>query len=109
MKKIYVAGPYTKGDVALNVRNAFKAANELSLKGFAPFVPHYTHFWHLLFPHEYEFWLALDKEFIPCCDAILRLPGESSGADKEANYASELGIPIFYDIETLTYTLNKIK
>jgi hypothetical protein len=47
--RIYVAGPYTKGDVAVNVRNAFEAANRLADVGFAPFVPHATHFWHMLF------------------------------------------------------------
>jgi hypothetical protein len=105
MKKIYVAGPYSNGDVAVNVRNAFQAANDLAELGFAPFVPHYTHFWHLIFPHDYEFWLMLDREFIPLCDAILRIPGDSNGADKEVEYAVEIGIPIFYDIDTLSNTL----
>ena len=39
------------------MHNAFKAANDLADLGFAPFVPHFTHFWHLLFPRPYEFWL----------------------------------------------------
>ncbi len=99
--KIYVAGPYTKGDVAMNVHNAFRAANELADLGFAPFVPHFTHFWHLLFPRPYEFWLELDNQFLPHCDAVLRIPGESSGADKEVTLAEKLGIPIFHSIETL--------
>jgi hypothetical protein len=105
MKKIYVAGPYTKGDVAINVRNAFQVANILAERGFAPYVPHSTHFWHLIFPHDYEFWLNLDREFIPCCDAILRIHGDSNGADKEVKYATELGLPIFFDVDTLTNTL----
>src|SRR5262245_4927589 len=67
--KIYVAGPYSKGDVAVNVRNAFEAANQLADLGFAPFVPHSTHFWHMLFPRPYEFWLTLDNQFLPYCDA----------------------------------------
>jgi hypothetical protein len=41
--RIYVAGPYTKGD-AVNVRNAYMAVNKLADLGFAPFVPHATHF-----------------------------------------------------------------
>lgn len=99
--KIYVAAPYTKGDVAINVKNAFDAANRLADLGFAPFVPHYTHFWHMMFPRPYEFWLALDNEFLPCCQAVLRLAGESSGADKEVELAISLGIPVFRDIESL--------
>ncbi|MBL7876764.1 MAG: DUF1937 family protein [Cyclobacteriaceae bacterium] len=99
--KIYVAGPYTKGDVAVNVRNAISAANELADLGFAPFVPHFTHFWHMIFPRPYEFWLDLDNQFLPACDAVLRLPGESSGADKEVKLAESHGKKIFYSLEDL--------
>lgn len=99
--KVYVAGPYTKGDVAVNVRNAFEAANQLADLGFAPFVPHHTHFWHMMFPRPYEFWLDLDSQFLPFCNAILRLPGESNGADKEVKQAEDAGIPVFFDIESL--------
>lgn len=97
--KIYIAGPYTKGDVAVNVRRAFEAANKIADLGFAPFVPHSTHFWHMMFPRPYEFWLNLDNEFLPCCDAILRLPGSSSGADKEVKLGEQLGLPIFHEID----------
>jgi Domain of unknown function (DUF1937). len=101
MKKIYIAGPYSKGDVAVNVHNAFKAANELADHGFAPFVPHYTHFWHLQFPRPYDFWLELDNQFLPHCDALLRLNGESNGADKEVELAKSKNIPVFYNIMDL--------
>lgn len=94
-QKVYVAGPYTQGDVARNVRNAFEAATDLADRGFAPFVPHSTHFWHMLFPQPYEFWIELDLRFLPACDAVLRLPGPSSGADKEIARAGELNIPVF--------------
>jgi hypothetical protein len=99
--RVYVAGPYTKGDVAVNVRNAYEAANRLANLGFAPFVPHATHFWHMLFPRPYEFWLELDSQFLPFCQALLRLPGPSSGADKEVQLAQELGISVFTEIEDL--------
>jgi hypothetical protein len=100
-EKIYVAGPYTKGDVAENVHKAFKAANDLADLGFAPFVPHSTHFWHLMFQRPYEFWLELDNQFLPFCDAVLRLPGESNGADKEVALAQKLGLPVFHDIAAI--------
>jgi len=99
--RIYVAGPYTQGDVAVNVRNAYEAANRLADLGFAPFVPHATHFWHMLFPRPYEFWLELDNEFLPSCEAVLRLSGPSSGADKEVQLAQTLGIPVFTGIDEL--------
>ena len=99
--KVYIAGPYTSGDVAVNVRNAFKVANELADNGFAPFVPHFTHFWHLIFPRPYDFWLDLDRQFLPCCDALFRLPGKSIGADGEVDLAKKLKIPVFTAMEEL--------
>ncbi len=107
--KIYVAGPYTNGDVALNVRNAFQAANELANHGYAPFVPHATHFWHMMFPRPYEFWLDLDNQFVPCCDALLRLDGQSNGADKEVALASKLKIPVFFKMEDLFNHFSKLE
>ena len=35
------------------------------------------------------------------CDAVLRLPGASRGADLDVARARELGIPVFTDIEEL--------
>jgi hypothetical protein len=37
--KVYVAGPYTKGDVAVNTANAIKSGQELLEAGHVPFVP----------------------------------------------------------------------
>jgi hypothetical protein len=99
--KIYIAGPYTQGDVALNVHTAFATANKLADLGFAPFVPHSTHFWHMMFERPYTFWLDLDNEFLPCCNAVLRIPGPSSGADKEVKLAESLGIPVFFEINDI--------
>lgn len=99
--RVYVAGPYSKGDVAVNVRKAICAADELWAAGFAPYLPHLTHFWHILVPHPYEEWLDLDNQFIPVCDALFRMPGESSGADKEVALARSLGIPVFCTKEDL--------
>ena len=99
--KVYVAGPYTKGDVALNVRAAIDASHELMNAGHVPFVPHFSHFQHMIHPREYEDWLAYDFEWLPMCDALLRLPGESSGADREIEFANELGIPVHHSIESL--------
>ena len=52
--KVYIAGPYTKGDVAVNVRNAISAAQTVFEAGHDPYVPHMTHFWHMIFPAPYE-------------------------------------------------------
>lgn len=106
--KVYVAGPYTIGDVEENVSNAIAAANELADLGFAPFVPHLNHYWHMMYPRDYEFWTHLDMQWLQHCDIVLRLLGESNGADEEVKYATEHGIPVFYSIEELAqhYQLN---
>lgn len=101
MKKIYIASPYTLGDVAVNVKVQMDTADVLMTHGFAPFVPLLSHFLHMNCPRPYEDWLALDNAWIPGCDAILRLPGKSSGADKEVALADSLDIPVFYEIEKL--------
>lgn len=92
--KVYVAGPYTKGDVAVNVRTAILVGNDLMSFGYVPFIPHLTHFWHLLYPRQYEFWLAYDNCWLPFCDFVCRIPGESAGADKEVALAQQLGIVV---------------
>jgi hypothetical protein len=37
--------------------------------------------------------------------AVLRLPGESTGADNEVKLANQLNIPVFHDMETLVKAL----
>jgi len=101
MKKIYIASPYTKGDVAVNVKAQMDAADELMNAGFAPFAPLMSHFQHMAHPRPYEDWIEIDKEWIPCCDAVLRLPGESSGADGEVLIARRWDMPIFHNISDL--------
>lgn len=98
---VYVAGPYTKPDPAINTRNAVLVADELRENGLIPFVPHLTHLWHLISPADYEVWLKYDFEWIGKCDALLRMPGESSGADREIGVATALNIPVFYSVKEL--------
>lgn len=101
MIRVYIASPYTKGDVAVNVRTQLEMANKLMDFGFAPFAPLYSHFQHMAFPRPYEDWIKIDLEWVKVCDAVLRLPGESKGADGEVEFAEQLEIPIFYSLEEL--------
>jgi hypothetical protein len=32
------------------------------------------------------------------CDAVLRLPGESAGADQDVRTAESLGLPVYHDV-----------
>lgn len=99
--KVYVAGPYSLGSEAHNVRMAVDAADQLLRRGYSPYVPHLNHLWHLIFPHGYERWMALDFEFLKVCDVVYRLPGKSPGADREVAYANAHGIPVFYSLDNL--------
>ncbi len=98
--RVYVAGPYTKGDVAINVRNAISTAEAIMQARHFPFIPHLTHFWHMLFAGPYYQWMALDMEWLEQCEALVRIPGESAGADKEVQHAKKMGIPIYFGLES---------
>jgi nucleoside 2-deoxyribosyltransferase len=100
-QKIYVAGPYTNGDIVINIREAIAEGNILLEYGFIPFIPHLTGFWHMLFPNTYDTWMEYDAEWLKSCDALLRIDGISAGADVEVRLAEELGIPVFYDRASL--------
>ena len=100
--RIYIASAYTKGDVAINVRNVILMADELVKLGHIPYIPHLTHFWHLLSPKGVEFWYGYDLSFLEYwAEALLRLPNESDGADNEVRVAKYLNIPIYYGLEDI--------
>ena len=101
MIKVYIASPYTLGDVAVNVKAQLDMADVLMDKGFAPFAPLYSHFQHMAHPRPYQDWIKIDLVWVEVCDCVLRLPGESSGADGEIKYAEELGIKTYYSLEEL--------
>jgi hypothetical protein len=97
--RVYVAGPYTDGDQAMNVRRVVLAADALVAAGHVPFVPHLYHFWHLISPKPYEVWMRLDAEWLTTCDAMIRLPGKSSGSDREVELAGLHGLPVYESVE----------
>jgi len=99
--KVYIAAPYTNGDVAINVRKAITAGEAVSQMGLIPYIPHLTHFWHLIHPHEAEFWYEYDLHWLECCDCLLRLPGKSVGADTETQRMINQGKKVFLDLRSL--------
>lgn len=101
MVKVYIAGPYSKGDTAINVRNAMELASQLIESGFNPYCPHLSHFLHLHRPQKYQKWLDIDLEWLDCCDYIIRLEGESNGADFEVEHFLKQGKVVFYSIDEL--------
>lgn len=110
---VYVAGPISKGDLLDNVRRAHEAGMSLLKAGLSAIVPHGSCFWgHTvtpcgkglaaeLSPHgtTHADWLGVDLEIVRRCDAVLRLPGESKGADLEVGQALRLGLPVFFSVE----------
>lgn len=104
MKLVYCAGPYTNPDPIENTNLAIRIADDLYVQTqglIVPIIPHLTAFWHLVRPHEYAHWLAYDLKVMSRCDAVLRIPGASSGADGEVDAAIEQGLPIFHTSEGL--------
>ena len=115
IRKVYIAGPLSKGDLGINIANAIKAANQVVALGAAAYVPHLTTFWQFLSAAageptgfaDYDYWLKQDFAWLECCDALLRLPGESVGADMEEQEARRIGIPIFHSVEDLAIWLSR--
>jgi len=99
--RVYIAGPISKGPLERNIRRAFDAANILMMNGFHPYVPHFCCFMDITHPHPYERWMTLGFAFISTCEAVFRLDGESTGADRECDFAIAIGIPVFNSIESL--------
>lgn len=93
---LYVAGPYTNPDPVLNTHRAIRVATWLRENTrWVPVLPHVTLVWHLVTPRPIEFWYDLDIEHMLRCDAVLRLPGASTGADREVAVAREHELPVF--------------
>lgn len=101
MVKVYIASPYTKGDQAANVKLQMDVANQLINIGYAPYAPLMGHFMQMVHPQQYERWMKLDFEWIRTCDCLLRLDGESEGADREVKEAQGIGKRIFYSVRAL--------
>lgn len=102
--RVYISGPMlTSGNPYLNVRDGVRAGSTLMRKGYLPFVPHLTAVWEMASHEEFgrDDWMGLDFEYVRMSDAVLRLPGDSRGADEECALAKSLNIPVYYSIDTL--------
>ena len=99
---VYLAGPYTTPDPVQNTNAMIAVASKMIADGVVtPFVPHLTLLWHLVFPQPVEFWYAYDLAVLARCDALLRLPGPSTGADAEVDYAHAVNVPAFDELDEL--------
>jgi hypothetical protein len=105
MITVYIAGPYTLGDVGKNVHNMLKVTDELITLGFCPIAPLLFHYQHIFHPREYEKWMEIDLELVKRSDVLLRLHGKSPGANKEVLIAKRFGIPV---VKTITELIDKV-
>jgi hypothetical protein len=97
----YVAGPFSSNP-ALNTHRAAMVAYQLFEEGVFAFVPHVRLLEDTIAPgRSYEDWMAFCLAWLERSDAVLRLPGESPGADREVAHAQELGIPVFFTVADL--------
>lgn len=102
---VYIASPYSFGDAYLNVKRQIDCA-EIIMRysnkfNIYPYVPLMSHFHDQIHKHSYEFWMDQDFAWLERCDFVIRLDGESSGADREVKRAGELLIPVYYTLRDL--------
>lgn len=124
--RVYIAGPIQKGDIFHNISQAEDAFAVLAKAGFAPFCPHWACYGGKMTQYFYpdketgkqktlvlatpgacsmglshDEFLEIDFSFLSTCQALLRLPGESVGADAEVRFANSRNIPCYKDINLL--------
>lgn len=106
--RLYLSGPISNGDTLshakqrANVVHALGVARELQEEGIWVHVPHLTFLFNVYgCPRAYKDMLEDDRPMVEYCDGLLRLPGESAGADLEVKWASEADKSVFYSIDTL--------
>jgi hypothetical protein len=120
--RVYIAGPISKGDLKGNIDRATAAHTELMKAGFAPLCPHWSVYakptevrrsnphlspdvWCMATADgngmSHADWLGVDLAWVAAADALLRLPGESTGADQEVAEARRLNVPVFFSAAEL--------
>lgn len=109
---ILIAGPYrsgTDGEPALIARNLARleeAAGPIFRLGHVPMIGEWVALPVLrtLDPvdaGEGDVMYETARRLLQHCDAVLRLPGESSGADKDVEIAQELGLPVYRSLDEI--------
>lgn len=124
---VYVAGAISKGDLTANISLAHEYSMALFRAGVPCVVPHDSCFWagriewmappgtsqgfipdSLPKGTTYDDWLAMSLVVVSRCDALLRIPGYSPGANMEVAEANRLGKPVFYSVaDVITWAETK--
>lgn len=107
---ILIAGPYrsgTNGDpdlIARNLARLEEASGPLFRLGHVPMIGEWVALPILrtLDPSHADggdVMYETAHRLLQHCDAVLRLPGESTGADKDVEIAEQLGLPVYRTLE----------
>lgn len=93
--KIYLSGPITKGDREANFTQACDMQRLLMARGMAVLNPMLSMKMPGAWDIDHVAWIDNDLPWVSAADAVLRLPGESTGADVETAHAMAHGVPVF--------------
>lgn len=112
---ILIAGPYasgTDGDptlMALNLKRLEKAAWPIFAAGHIPMIGEWVALPVLesagasgpTDPLAAEVMYPTAERLLQHCDAVLRLPGDSRGADQDVAIARERGLPVYFSLDEI--------
>jgi hypothetical protein len=109
---ILIAGPYrsgTGGDeaaIARNLRALEEAAAPIHRLGHVPMIGEWVALPVLRGLNQQEaatddVMYATASRLLQHCDAVLRLPGDSVGADTDVRIARERGLPVYTDVSDI--------
>jgi hypothetical protein len=110
---ILIAGPYRSGTnddpakMAANLRALEQYALPLYRAGHLPMIGEWValpiirsagsqHVGDTVYE---QFLYPVANRLLAGCDAVLRIPGESKGADEDVRLAKQRGLPVFYKLE----------
>ena len=110
---ILIAGPYASGTggdptlMAKNLAHLEQAAWPIFQAGHIPMIGEWVALPVLasagasgpLDPLAAEVMYPTAERLLQHCDAVLRLPGESRGADQDVAIATARGIPVYYSLD----------
>lgn len=105
--KVYISGPISSNIPAVreqNVRRAMGAARQLIDAGYSVLCPHLTHYLEAeseCWAAEHQVWMEVDLPWVRESDVVLRLPGNSVGADMETQEAERCGVPVYCEVNDL--------
>ena len=112
---ILIAGPYRSGTnddpvkISANLQRLESFALPIYRSGHLPMIGEWVALPLLRATGSTEIGNSVQEEFLypvaarllTRCDAVLRIPGESKGADQDVRIARERGLPVFHSVEEI--------